>query len=200
MRKEALSSESCQQFRYKLCLPSFSTSVTRNTSLNAVSLVVVSLVWEEKANRSQQSILSLFNNMRIKHTEIQRKSNTSLRKLTFGLLPHRTPKVHTVSFLICTLWRLIVYILYIYIGFPCVFKSEMWWSMYGGRDVALGEFSTVSAAAGLRYSGKHPLKQKKEPPPNSLACAQGLDPVTASTDMLRKITCRHSRSIQRSIT
>lgn len=56
--------------------------------------------------------------------------------------------------------------------------------------------STVSATAGLRYSGKHPLKKRKEPPlTNSLACVQGLDPVTASTDMLRKITCRHSRSI-----
>lgn len=36
--------------------------------------------------------------------------------------------------------------------------------MYGGRDVALGEFSTISVAAELRYSGKHPLKQRKEPP------------------------------------
>lgn len=36
--------------------------------------------------------------------------------------------------------------------------------MYDERDVALGEFSTVSAAAGLRYSGKYPLKQRKEHP------------------------------------
>lgn len=71
--------------------------------------------------------------------------------------------------------------------------------MYGGRDVALGEFSPGSAAAGLRYSGKHPLKQRKEAPQISLACFQGLDPVTASTDMLRKITCKNSRSVQRSI-
>lgn len=36
--------------------------------------------------------------------------------------------------------------------------------IYGGRDVVLGEFSTVSAAAGLRYSGRYPLKQRKEAP------------------------------------
>lgn len=43
IRKEALSSESWLQFRYKLCFASFSTSVTGNTSLNGVSIVVVSM-------------------------------------------------------------------------------------------------------------------------------------------------------------
>lgn len=36
--------------------------------------------------------------------------------------------------------------------------------MYGGRDVVLAEFSTVSAAAGLQCSGKHPLKQRIKAP------------------------------------
>lgn len=197
MRKEALSSESWEQFRYKLCFTSFSTSVTGNTSLNDVSIVMVSSVWEEKANRSQHSVLSLFDNMCIKHTEIQRKSKASLRKLTSDLLPHRTPKVHQVGLLIYTPWRFIAYILYIHIWLPSSQKC--------GSPCMVGEMSLweSSAQSVLRYSGKHPLKQRREAPhptPNSLACVQGLDPVTASPDILRKITSRHSRSIQKSIT
>jgi len=36
--------------------------------------------------------------------------------------------------------------------------------MYGGKDVVLEEFSPVSAVARHRYSGKHPVKQRKEAP------------------------------------
>lgn len=81
----------------------FSTSVIENISLNAVNTVGVSSVWAGKKILSQQSVLSLFKNICIKHAEIQRRSKMSFEKLTLSLLPHSTPKADTGSLLIDTL-------------------------------------------------------------------------------------------------
>jgi len=70
--------------------------------------------------------------------------------------------VHIGSPLIYILWRIVAII--------CMCLAPLWVQIRNAavsvwrRDAALGEFSPVSAAAGHRVSGKHPLKQRKEAP------------------------------------